>query len=241
MTDTEKTAPGGISDVYADLELLDLETRSLLQSVAGLTEADLAGPSRRSGCTRGQVVSQLARDAEVLVRLVVWARTGVRTVRDPSEQIGQGDDGNGVSWSTAEQEIDLVEACDLLGDALGALTLPLASPVLELVDGPVSAQDLPRMRLQEVVLSHADLGCGWELASAHPLAVADLLAAAVSRLGAAPRSAGFTVVSDEGDRFVVGDGSRTVRGPADALLAWLSWGVVAGIRCDDGLPVPETP
>ncbi|WP_162872847.1 maleylpyruvate isomerase N-terminal domain-containing protein [Austwickia chelonae] len=242
MTDTANNVSGSSSELHADLELLDLETRSLLQSVAQLTDAELAEPSGRPGLTRGQVVAHLAREAEDLVRLVVWARTGIRIHEPSSGSDEPADLSSGASSRVEEEaaETDLVASCDLIGDAFRALGLPLVCPVLDTPEGVVPARDLPRLRLQQVVLGHLDLDCGWGLAAAHPLAVADLLSMAVDRLGASAPEPGITMITDEGDRFVVGDGACTVRGPADVLLTWLSRGVDGVPRCDDGLPLPRT-
>ncbi|MGH3331970.1 MAG: maleylpyruvate isomerase N-terminal domain-containing protein, partial [Nocardioidaceae bacterium] len=48
--------------------------------------SDLRGPSRLPDWTRGHVVTHVARNAEGLVRLLAWARTGIETPMYPSIQ-----------------------------------------------------------------------------------------------------------------------------------------------------------
>ena len=56
-------------------------------AAGGLDPAQLAGPSRLPGWTRGHVLSHLARNADALVNLLTWARTGTeaRMYASPTE------------------------------------------------------------------------------------------------------------------------------------------------------------
>ena len=45
-------------------------------AAAGLDAAQVAGPSRLPGWSRGHILSHLARNADALVNLLTWARTG---------------------------------------------------------------------------------------------------------------------------------------------------------------------
>ena len=48
-------------------------------AAAGLDDARLHEPSRLAGWSRGHVLSHLARNADALVNLLAWARTGVES------------------------------------------------------------------------------------------------------------------------------------------------------------------
>lgn len=233
---TETTEPLSPAGIPAALELLDVETGKLLTTVATITDADLAGASLCAGWSRGHVVTHLARNAESLVRLVVWARTGVRTPQYPSQASRDADIEEGAPRGAAEQQEDLRRACDLVRDALAALALPLAEHHLETISGFGEARDLPLRRLNEVVLHHLDLTCGFTLADAHPLAVADLLDLAVARLERDSSAPPMTLVSDEGDRYVVRGGGPEVRGPAAGLLGWLGRDLTDDVRSEGPLP-----
>lgn len=236
----EHLSPAGIP---AALELLEVETDKLLNTVATLTDADLAQPSLCPGWTKGHVVTHLARNAESLVRLVIWARTGVRTPQYPSQASRDADIAEGAPRAAADQLADLRRSCDLVRDALGALALPLATHEIEMSSGPADPRDLPRRRLNEVVLHHLDLQSGFTVADAHPLAVADLLDLAVSRL-ARPGGPKLSLTSHEGDHYIVGatpsqtvaDGVVAVHGSAGDLLLWLSRGATDGLESTGPLP-----
>src|ERR671930_1390843 len=49
------------------------------ESVAVLTDAQARAPSGLPGWSRGHVLTHLARNADALVNLLTWARTGVET------------------------------------------------------------------------------------------------------------------------------------------------------------------
>lgn len=231
--DTTYLSPAGIP---AALELIDTETAKLLATVATLDDAAFAEPSLCAGWTRGHIVTHLARNAESLVRLVVWARTGVRTDQYPSKASRDADIEEGAPRPAVEQWADLDQACQLVRDALAALSLPLETHVVEMSSGPADARDIPRRRLNEVVIHHLDLLAGYTLADAHPLAVVDLLELALSRLEPNPQVPGMTLLSDEGDRYVVRGGGQEIQGPAAALLGWVVRGLGDDVRSDAPLP-----
>ncbi len=52
-------------------------TEHLLGAVAALDPGTLMSPSRLPGWTRAHLIGHVARNAEALVRLVSWARTGI--------------------------------------------------------------------------------------------------------------------------------------------------------------------
>ncbi|QQS00673.1 MAG: maleylpyruvate isomerase family mycothiol-dependent enzyme [Austwickia sp.] len=234
------------ADIPAALELLDVETAKLLATVETLTDEDLAQPSLCPGWTRGHIVTHLARNAESLVRLVVWARTGVRTPQYPSQASRDADIEEGAPRPAADQLADLSRSCDLVRDGLAALALPLATHELQMSSGPADPRDLPRRRLNEVVLHHLDLRAGFTLDDAHPLAIADLLDLAVSRL-ARPGGPKLSINSHDGDHYLVGttpsetvaDGVVAVQGSASDLLQWLTRGVTD--RVDSTGPLPTLP
>ncbi|MBW3086234.1 hypothetical protein KEM60_02445 [Austwickia sp. TVS 96-490-7B] len=230
MTDAEVT-----STLQADLELLEVETASFLESVGRLTPEELSQRCGMRSWSRAQTISWLSRHAEGLVRLVVSARTGVSipqyvssSIRDEEVLVGAADVTSVVAASRT--------SADVLRDALGALALPLISTET-FVDGmnsPVAS--LPRLRLREVLRCHADVECDWTPAQAHPLAVADVLDLAVERLSVRDDVPGMTLSSIEGDRYVVGDGSLQISGCAAALMDWLCRGCADEVTCAGPLP-----
>ena len=68
------------SAAAADLTAqLDAATRRLLRTTAAITDEQARAPSHLPGWTRGHVLTHLARNADGLCNLLVWARTGVAT------------------------------------------------------------------------------------------------------------------------------------------------------------------
>jgi len=75
------TVPG--FDPAEELNEVQAATDRFLASVVGLDAEALAAPSLLPGWTRGHVCSHLANNADSLVNLLTWARTGVETPAYP--------------------------------------------------------------------------------------------------------------------------------------------------------------
>jgi Mycothiol maleylpyruvate isomerase N-terminal domain len=70
---------------------------------AGLDDARLREPSRLAGWSRGHVLSHLARNADALVNLLAWARTGVesRMYATPGDREEGINAGPTVTWPSS--------------------------------------------------------------------------------------------------------------------------------------------
>ena len=103
---------------------------------------------------------------------------------------------------------DLAATAAALEPDLAALGGPLAVDEVEMRGGlMVPPQVLPLLRLREVVFHHVDLDDGFSFADVEPGLLRGFMDDAVGRLRWATEHApGLTVVSDEGDQWVVGDG-----------------------------------
>ncbi len=143
-------------------EQIDRATGQLLDTVSGFTDSDVAEPSLLPGWTRAHVLTHLARGAEALLNLLVWARTGIETPAYASKQ----------ARDAAIEEGARRGAADLLTDVTTA-AMALRSEAVSLPDEawqvPVQALNIPAFpaaqvltrRLVEVVLHHTDLGAGY--------------------------------------------------------------------------------
>ena len=58
------------------LELIDAATGRLLDTLAGLTDAQARQPSSLPGWSRGHLITHVARNADGMCNLLHWARTG---------------------------------------------------------------------------------------------------------------------------------------------------------------------
>jgi maleylpyruvate isomerase len=80
MTTPDLTAPADPAAAAAELSArLAAATQRLQDTVAGLTDQQAREPSLLPGWSRGHVLTHLARNADSLRNLLIWARTGVET------------------------------------------------------------------------------------------------------------------------------------------------------------------
>ncbi|MGH4010996.1 MAG: maleylpyruvate isomerase family mycothiol-dependent enzyme [Pseudonocardiaceae bacterium] len=125
--------------------------------------SDLRGPARLPGWTRGHVVTHVARNAEGLVRLLAWARTGIETPMYPSIQARAADIEAGAGRPHAEQLDDLRSTAAAFAAAAEELSPKHWEATVHTRHGPVPASAVPWMRVREVWLHLVDLNVGVEL------------------------------------------------------------------------------
>lgn len=101
-----------LSEHLSLLGTVDTATARLLGAVEKLTDEDLPGPSLCDGWTRAHVLTHLARNADSLVNLLLWARTGIETPQYASQFLRDSDIEMGARRPLAEQIDDLRAASD---------------------------------------------------------------------------------------------------------------------------------
>ena len=229
------------------LPAIDAATARLLRSVEAMADDTLAGPSLLPGWTRGHVLAHVARNADGLVNLLTWARTGVETPQYPSQEVRDADIEAGAGRPRAEHLDDLRASAARFRAA--AQTLPEDRREFRVrVRGgrTLPARDLVWARLREVEIHHVDLDAGYAPADWPRGFVQRLLpevAADVTEGG----GAGFAVrPTDLGDPHPpagpadaeVAEGP-VVAGPAADLVAWLTGrcaGAALVVRPEGPLP-----
>src|SRR5690242_5869899 len=82
-------------------------TDALLRAAEGWDPAVIAEPSGLPGWTVGHVLTHLARNAEALTNLLIWARTEVETPMYPSRAARDADIEAGSGRPLAEQLADV--------------------------------------------------------------------------------------------------------------------------------------
>jgi maleylpyruvate isomerase len=141
---------------------IDDATQRLLRTTAGLTAEEVRQPSLLPGWSRGHVLSHVARNADGLRNLLIWARTGTRTPMYPSPQAREQGIEAGAGRGPAEQAADLTATADAFRAEAMALPEPAWQVlVATLNDPPFPATHVLTRRLVEVELHHADLGAGY--------------------------------------------------------------------------------
>ena len=144
------------------LGLIDDATARLAVAVERLTDEDIAAPSLLPGWTRGHVITHVARNADALRNLLVWARTGVETPSYPSQAARDAGIEAGARRSPAELAADVRESGAAFSAEAAILPERARQVMVSLLDAvEFPAERLLPRRLVEVELHYTDLGCGY--------------------------------------------------------------------------------
>jgi maleylpyruvate isomerase len=205
-------------------------------AVAGLSNASASGPSALPGWSRGHVLTHLARNADALVNLLSWARTGVPAPMYPGGPDQRAFDIEaGAARPIEELSHDLRQA-DARFEA-AASNMPADAWEARVVSASgreIPAADVVWLRTREVWLHLVDLSVGftvddiredvaWELV----LDVAGWMSTRVER------AFELVVPGRESVRMGPGPSTGRVQATANALAGWLT-------GRDDAPPVVES-
>ncbi|MFI2284005.1 maleylpyruvate isomerase family mycothiol-dependent enzyme [Nocardia beijingensis] len=214
------------SQTSVQLDIVAEATARLLDTIRGLDEHAVTEPSLLPGWTRGHVLAHLARNADSLVNLLLWAHTGVEIPQYASAFLRDADIEAGAPRPLAEQLADNEAAATrFLGLARSLTDDAWRAQVRTRQGRPIPATEVLWMRLQEVEIHHVDLNAGytpthWPAAFVSrilPQATADL-----TRL-TTETPLPFTLQATDTD-FTTPLGpspTQTISGPAPSLAAWL--------------------
>jgi len=146
------------------LGLVTSATQRLLGDTISVTDEDWRRPSRLPDWTRGHLATHIARQADGIVRLTEWARSGERHDMYASAEQRAADIEEGSGRTGLELQIDLDTSAGRLGAGFEALNEASGwDAEVELRGGlKVPARLLPLSRLLEVVVHHVDLDIGFE-------------------------------------------------------------------------------
>lgn len=140
---------------------MDDSTKLFLAALDGLADEDFAVPTALPGWSRAHVVAHVHHNAEALLRLLHWARTGERTpmYADSAQRNAEIEDTAVLSPSVLRELMqtsvaDLSAALDRLPDRAWA------NEVVTAQGRTVPASEIPWMRTREVAVHAVDLGTG---------------------------------------------------------------------------------
>lgn len=134
---------------------------ALHEIVDAMDDTAIHGPSRLDGWTRGHVVSHLARNADGLVNLLSWARTGIEHPMYASTVDRDADIEEGAQRLARVQQEDLRAAHQrFLAAADGLSDDDWSATVLDRRGWAVVATLVPWARLTEIVVHMVDLNAG---------------------------------------------------------------------------------
>ena len=133
-------------------------TARFLDSAETLTDANVSEPSLLPGWTRGHVLTHVARNADSLINLLNWARTGVETRQYAKPGDREAGIEAGAARPIAAQVADVREASARFADACD--NMPAETWTVVLADAGPAAGVVWR-RLREVEVHHVDLAAGY--------------------------------------------------------------------------------
>jgi maleylpyruvate isomerase len=207
------------------------------RAIGGLGEPELRAPSALPGWSRAHVLAHVARNADGLKNLLIWANTGVETPMYASADAREADIEAGAQHGAADILADFVASAARFEEyAAGMPDDAWAREARNRQGAPVSGAVVARMRVSELTIHLADLDRGYDLDRV--LGLLGPLAEDVVQHAITSRSAHLPAL-----RLVAGDFAwtmgaapgATVTGTSGQLLAWLS-GRSGGESLDGDVP-----
>ena len=223
------SAPTEVLGWWADGE------QHLGTALGRLTDEEFAAPSLLPGWSRQQLLAHVARNADALVNLVNWARTGVETPMYSSPEARDAGIAETAALPPARLRGELLAATGRLAEAVHGLPDEAWTAQVRTAQGRmVPATEVPWMRCREVWVHSVDLDAAAGFADVPD----DVLAALVDdvfrmwdRRDQVPDVAVFA-----GDREW-GTGALAVAGPLPEVTAWLTGrSAGTGLQADGPLP-----
>jgi maleylpyruvate isomerase len=204
-------------------------TERLDRLVSALDDAGMRAPSLLPGWTRAHVVTHLARNADGLVNLLTWARTGVEHPMYASNADRDADIEEGAGRLAQVLHEDLRAASDRFAVAGERLTdSQWSANVVARLPAPFPASNIPAMRLFELWVHGVDLDAGFSFADIPDELVETAVGLAVSRHLDRPEgpSVHLRVTLPDGREatwdLVGGTDVHEVSGEAVPGIAWLT-------------------
>jgi len=201
-------------------------TRRLVLTAEQLDDDTVRRPSLCEGWTRAHVLTHIARNADALTNLLTWATTGTETAMYESAEARAADIEAGASRTLEELLTDVRESAARFSSAIAQV--PEEGWEFQVRTGPAAtgspapARRVVWLRLRELEIHHVDLAAGYSPQDWPPQFVVRALRESLRAVGRRNDVPPFTAVVDGRPERVGSGGGATVRGPAPAVLAWLT-------------------
>jgi maleylpyruvate isomerase len=144
------------------LDRLAAATGRLLTTATALSDAEAREPSLLPGWTRGHVLSHIARNADGLRNLLIWARTGTQTPMYASAESRSADIEAGAGRPAAGLAADVRESAVRFAAEAAAMPVDAWTVQVRALHGPgFPALGVLDRRLSEVEIHHVDLAAGY--------------------------------------------------------------------------------
>jgi len=223
--------------------MLDEGQRRLESVASALPAAAVFEPSGLAGWTRGHVLAHLSRNADALVNLLTWARTGVETPMYATLEQRDADIEAGAGRPLDEQLADLRDSGRRLSDAAGLMTAQTWAATVRTRQGrAIEATEVLWMRTREVWLHLVDLAAGFDV-SEIPSPVAVRLVDELAQYMTPKLDSAYDLQVAGHHTVRLGSADRvegTIGGSAQALAGWLT-GRTGGAGLDSTVPLPAVP
>lgn len=204
-------------------------------------------PSMLPGWSRAHVLSHLARNADGMVNLLTWARTGVPTPAYASREQRDADIEAGARRPSAAIRDDVLASSDRLAQQVRAMPRQAWAAQVRNVQGvEIPATDIPWIRAREMWIHAVDLDVGATFTDLPPPMLVELIGDVSRALGTKPDCPSLRLVAiDMGQTWTLGtDGGSggEVSGPVAELTGWLlGRSAGRGLRTAGGGKPPAPP
>lgn len=225
---------------------VDDATGRLRQTAAGISDQQAREPSRLPGWSRGHLLTHVARNADSLRNLLIWARTGVVTPQYADSSERESGIQAGAGRSAAELLADLDASAAALAAEAGSLRP--ADWAAEVSGGGRAhpAWFTLQRRLTEVEIHHVDLGAGYGPQDWPLPFTTTLLPGVASEFADDDVPAARLRCLDADLVLQIGPPATTpaieISGPARSMLGWLTGrSDGAGLTATPAGPLPKLP
>ena len=151
-----------MNEARHSLERLAAADDRLLATATALTDAQAREPSLLPGWSRGHVLTHIARNADGMVNLLRWARTGTPTPMYASTESRAADIEAGAGRPAAELAADVRESAAALAAEAASMPEDAWTAQVRALNGPpFAALGVLERRLSEVEIHHVDVAAGY--------------------------------------------------------------------------------
>ena len=200
-----------------------------------LADEAFAAPSALPGWSRAHVLTHIARNADAMVNLLTWARTGVPTPAYASDEQRDADIETGAKRPPDVIKADVFASSDRLAQAVRVMPEKAWTATVTNRQGlAVPATSIPWTRAREMWIHSVDLDVGASFADFPTPMLVELITDIAGTVGGRPDCPSLRLVATDQDRsWSIGpvgpadadagpDAVPEVRGPAAELAAWLA-------------------
>jgi maleylpyruvate isomerase len=241
---TEPTAPHAVETTIGQIaEAAD----RLAATAIVLTDEQAREPSLLPGWSRGHVLTHIARNADGLRNLLIWAETGEETPQYASIEDRDGQIEAGAGRTASELAADVSESSDAFLAKASELTDDAWKAEVRGFRGPAHPGWFTlQRRLSEVEIHHVDLAAGYGPADWPGWFVTDMLYRVTGQLCGNPDAPKAMVTdADTGRQFFLRQDATAdveVTGGGADLLAWLlGRDEGSSLTADPQGPLPSIP